>query len=36
MFISGLKGAMTAAYGGCEAVPSVRANMGCESFNLLA
>ncbi|NMB98561.1 MAG: hypothetical protein GYA02_18465 [Clostridiaceae bacterium] len=35
MFISGLKGAMTAAYGGCEAVPSVRANMGCGIFPTL-
>src|SRR5690554_640123 len=35
MFINELKGAMTAVYGGCEAVPSVRANMGCGIFPTL-
>jgi len=35
MFISELKKALTAAYGGCEAVSSVRANMGCGIFPTL-
>jgi len=29
MLINGLRAAMTAASGGCEALPSLRANMGC-------
>lgn len=32
MFLSGLKGMLNAAYGGMEAVPSMRANMGCGIF----
>lgn len=32
MFISGLKGMLSAAAGGMQAVPSMRANMGCGIF----
>ena len=35
MFVSQVRGMMTAAYGGLHAVPSVRANMGCGIFATL-
>jgi hypothetical protein len=35
MFLSGLKGMLNAAYGGMDAVPSMRANMGCGIFPTL-
>jgi len=35
MFLSGLREIMTVVNGGCEAVPSMRANMGCGIFPTL-